>query len=357
MFIMATEVLFILAPYVRVGYSNEEFFLGFGSIQKKIEDKTDQNILLDGALLWKEPQTPSQIKSSLIKKFPDDTDKVFSAVQLLIDGHFLIPAGSYDKTERYSRHLLFYALSGADPQKVQESLESKHVAVLGSGGIGNMVSATLATMGVRKITLVDGDIIECSNLSRQLMFRELDAGRVKVEALKQSIEDRASKIEVHTIFQSVGKDALEKIKRPVDLLVLSADTVGLHGEINEFCVKNRIPFITIGYIQDIAVFGPFVIPGRTGCYKCQQLKADNQGLDEIKLAKVKKINTEYQAPSVGPLNMMAASHGLLDIIKYLGGFGTIHSFNKRVGIWSHNFKIEEQNAEPNPNCSVCKHLF
>lgn len=354
---MNSDTLFVLAPFVRVGFADGMLFFGFGSIQKKIESKKEQDVFLEAALFWKEPRSTKDVTAHLNSVFPNLQQTNTDTVSQFVNGKFLVSAGLYDRDERFSRQLLFYALCGGDPRKIQERLRSKHVAVLGSGGIGNMVSTTLATMGVAKLTLMDGDSIELSNLSRQLLFTEADTGKPKVATLKKAILERASKTVIETHYEPVTKEALEKITKPVDLLVLSADTVGLQQEVNNFCIKNRVPFISIGYIQDIAVFGPFIIPGQTGCYKCQPLSADNKELDEGRLDKVKQINKGYQAPSIGPLNMMAASHGLLDIIKYLGDFGTIHSLNKRIGIWSHNFKIEEQNSERNPNCPECSHLF
>ncbi|MBO2531192.1 MAG: hypothetical protein CW348_15340 [Thermobifida sp.] len=91
-------------------------------------------------------------------------------VSILYNGPYLILADSYHPVDRYSRHSLFHWLSGADPQEVQERLARSHVVFLGCGGIGNLMSVNLATAGVGQVTLVDSDLIEKSNLTRQYLF-------------------------------------------------------------------------------------------------------------------------------------------------------------------------------------------
>lgn len=123
--------------------------------------------------------------------------------------------------------------------------------------------------------------------------------------------------------------------------------------VNGYSLKHNVPYINIGYVQDIAVWGPFVIPGKTGCFYCRQIVANNEDIDSGIKLNLKKINFQHQAPSNPSVNMLASSMGLLDIIKYLGDFGEIHSLNKRVGLWTHSLKLETQDCSINPECEVC----
>ncbi|WP_273789640.1 ThiF family adenylyltransferase [Bartonella sp. ML70XJBT] len=75
---------------------------------------------------------------------------------------------------RYSRSHLHYQSYGMHPASVQHTLLQKSVVILGRGGIGNHVSAMLAASGVGKLTLVDNDVIELTNLTRQILFTEED---------------------------------------------------------------------------------------------------------------------------------------------------------------------------------------
>ena len=112
-------------------------------------------------------------------------------------------------------------------------------------------------------------------------------------------------------------------------------------------------WINVGYVVDVAVWGPFVIPGETGCFCCHQNIADSKGVKQELKDKMKSFNANFQAPSTGPINMMASSFAAMDILKYLGGVGKVESLNKRIGIWTNDLRIEEQNYAKNPKCKVC----
>jgi hypothetical protein len=70
-------------------------------------------------------------------------------------------------------------------------------------------------------------------------------------------------------------------------------------------------------------------------------------------APVARINGGYQAPSNGPVNMLASSLTALDVLRHLGGFGTPASLNRRVGVWSHDLALDQQAAERDPACPTC----
>ncbi|MGE0172139.1 MAG: TOMM precursor leader peptide-binding protein [Oligoflexales bacterium] len=343
---------YCLAPYSQAGFEEKTLCFGFGSIQQKIPCQRFQRTLLEVAAYWKTPRTEDEVLSKFSQRH-----QIEEVVDFLFEGNFLMRAGIFQSDERFSRHALFYNLSGADPREVQKSLATKHVVVVGCGGIGNMISGSLATLGVGKITLIDRDYIEPSNLSRQLLFTEDDVGESKVEVLARALRARDASAHIETLEMCLNHPAdLENIP-PCDLIVLSADKPArLPLWMNDFAVQTRTAMINVGYVQDIAVWGPFVIPGKTGCWRCQALTATAESEDKRMTTLLHDINSGYQAPSIGPVNMMAASHALIDILKYLGGFGQITSLNKRLGIWTHDLRFDSQPCQLNPSCSVCGHL-
>ena len=208
-----------------------------------------------------------------------------------------------------------------------------------------MTAVSLVTAGIGKITLVDSDIIELSNLTRQFLFTEEDIGQYKVEILQRELLKRNSSTIISTLNLCI-KSQLDMEKLPkCDLILLSADSPwGLSKWVNRFCQRSQIPFINVGYIQDIAVWGPFVIPGKTGCWECQTLAASTEITDPEVTMMMNSINSFYQAPSIGPINMLASSLALLDILKYFGNFGEIATLNKRMGLWTHQLKFESQSC-------------
>ena len=203
---------------------------------------------------------------------------------------------------------------------------------------------------------MDNDQIELSNLTRQLMFIEIDVGKDKTMALKSSIEKRNSSIIVNTVNLRIASYEDLLLLPRSNLIILSADEPSeIIKWVNLYSIAFKAPFINIGYVEDIAVWGPFVIPGITSCWECQELTAAESfsSTDKNKVAIIKEINKQYIPPSFGPVNLLSASAATLDILKYLGGFGKIQSFNKRIGIWTNELKIEIQDCYRNPNCHVC----
>lgn len=347
------EPLRILAPYVRLGVQNGSLYLGFGSIQQVVDDKEMWEPLVRLADHYFVPRTDSEAVAFLEAECGLEHGRALETVGILRDGRYLIPHGAYRPEDRYSRPSLFYGLSGADSTKVQERLRSSHVIFLGCGGIGNLMSVTLATAGVGQVTLVDADRIETSNLTRQYLFAESDVGALKCEVLGRALSSRNSTTRVRTIEREVGNRADLDSLPSADLLVLSADAPGLIELVNDYCVKTRLDWLNVCYVNDIAVWGPLVVPGETGCWDCHRLVARGFPDDHDLNAMVARINRRYQAPSYGSTNMLSASLASLDVLKHLGGFGVPRSLNRRVGVWTHDLRLDQQECDRNPQCPTC----
>ena len=185
---------FVLAPYVRVGFLNGYLHFGFGSIRQLIDEKEIQNCILDAAVFLKNPYRIDEVESYL-HRMGHNLEIIKSTIDVLLK-KFIIPDDSYNREERHSRSFLFYSLSGAEIGNVQEDISNKTVAIVGCGGIGNVVGVLLATAGVKEFILVDSDQIELSNLSRQIMFREVDCNKYKTTVLSEALKERSSLINV-----------------------------------------------------------------------------------------------------------------------------------------------------------------
>lgn len=340
----------ILAPYVRSGFLEGSLHFGFGSLRQIIADKAIQNCILDAATFLKTPRTMDQV-SSFLENAGYNTGTIQDSLDIL-SKNFLIQEGLYNREDRYSRSFLFYSLSGAEIEEVQKAISNKTVAIVGCGGIGNVVGVLLATAGVGKFILVDDDHIELSNLSRQILFKEVDCGEAKTKVLAEALKERNSSIKTTELREFINESNIQCLKS-ADFILISGDQGNILDLISAFAVEHNIPFLNVGYVEDIAVWGPLVIPGKSGCHQCKQHLVNFDDLTEDQISKCKEINSGYQAPSVGPVNMMASSFAALDIIKFLGNFGQIQSLNTRIGIWSHDLHIEKQDYSLNPLCKSC----
>ncbi|MFY7070091.1 TOMM precursor leader peptide-binding protein [Nocardiopsis changdeensis] len=343
----------MLAPYVRVGFQDGVLFLGFGSIRRPVHDPVLWEPLLRLADHFRVPRTRAEARSFLDGHCEGDTLRAETVMRLLEDGVHLIPAHTYDPADRYSRHALFYELSGADAVQVQLRLARARVVLLGCGGIGGLVAVTLATAGVGELVLVDADHVELSNLTRQFLFTEADIGLPKAEVLARELRRRNRHCRTRPVVREVrDREDLESLPS-CDLLVVSADSPGLTSTVNAHCVRDGTPWLNACYVNDIAVWGPLVVPGTTGCWDCRPLTV-RAPEGEPELARLMAgINGRYQAPSNGPVNMLASSLAALDVFRYLGGFGVPASLDRRVGVWSHDLSLDEQDTDRDPACPTC----
>lgn len=337
-----------VANYVKLGLLNETLFVGFGSIQIEVKDKDKQSEYLLVLKTWQEPHTVAEIHKKLghLNYFDE-------VVTSLIQSNILFSQDTFQKSDRYSRQALYFSMHGQTPSEVQATLKSKKVLILGCGGIGNLVAANLATAGVGHLHFMDLDHIEASNLSRQFLFTEEDIGKDKALTLKEAIAKRNSSIQL--TYESKKITSLSDLDgiQGYDLVVLSADAGGVISLVNKACIRLNVPYINVCYVNDIAVWGPFVIPQYSGCMDCQTIYS-GPGTNPEWSSIIKEINQNYQAPSIGPVNMLSSSLASLDIFHFLAGnIKEIQSLNKRIGLWTHNLKFEEQNCSLSKKCKTC----
>ncbi|GAA3755058.1 hypothetical protein GCM10022402_37170 [Salinactinospora qingdaonensis] len=328
-------------------------YLGFGSIQQVITDKELWEPLARLADYYSVPRTVNEARVFLRQVCGLPETRATEAMRILSQGNYLIPYDTLGYDERYSRPALLYELSGTRAREVQDRLSRSHVLFLGCGGIGNLMAITLVTSGIGHLTLVDDDRIELSNLTRQYMFTESDVGELKSTVLARELARRNSTVEVTHLEKAIASlDDLESLPA-VDLVVVSADTPGLTDLVNTHCVRAGQTWMNVCYVNDIAVWGPLVVPGVSGCWDCRRIIAREPADDPQLSAVISRINHRYQAPSNGPVNMLASSLASLDALRHLGRFGTARSLNRRVGVWTHELLLDWQEAELNPACNTC----
>jgi len=169
----------ITAPYVRVRFHKDILYVAFGSIQLIVRDTQEQHKYLKILSLAKKPIKVNQLVEKLSCELDYSADSIFQTVHDLIRRNFLLNETLYNKNDRYSRNHLYYLLNGYDPSVVQTKIRHSHVAILGCGGIGNFISYGLVGAGIGHLTLIDDDIIERSNITRQVLFSNRDIGKKK----------------------------------------------------------------------------------------------------------------------------------------------------------------------------------
>jgi molybdopterin/thiamine biosynthesis adenylyltransferase len=166
-----------------------------------------------------------------------------------------------DEVERYARHLVLREVGGPGQQR----LKAASVLIVGAGGLGAPAALYLAAAGVGRIVLVDADVVDASNLQRQVIFADADVGRPKVEAAAQRL--RALNPHVHVDPVPVHLEACNApdIVRGVDLVLDGTDDFATRFAVNEACVREARTLVSgaIGrWTGQVGVFR-----GRP-CYRC-----------------------------------------------------------------------------------------
>lgn len=316
---------YILAKYIRVGYSNKELTVGFGSQKTNFYENKDEIVSFLNEVTT--PKKKKEIEKIISDKLGFEGKKV---LDILFKKNILVP--NLELEDRYSRPQLSYMLNGFNPIKFQKNLNNSKVTILGAGGIGNLTSVILATSGIGHIHLVDGDHIETSNLTRQFLFNESDINKSKTRVLKERLLSRNCKVKVTECNSFMTKDNIsDVIPEDSSIVIISADQSHVMRSVASFCLDKNIPYINVGYVNDISVWGPFYIPKLKGCYLCLPLAdkfSRNKDIDIM----LKRINSRYSAPSNAIVNSLAATFAAKEIIDYLGAEQHPPSHGKRIGL-------------------------
>lgn len=173
---------------------------------------------------------------------------------------------SDQQIDRYSRHII---LSEVGPEGQEKLLNSK-VLVIGTGGLGAPAAMFLAAAGVGTIGLVDGDVVELSNLQRQIIHQTKDVGKPKVISGKETILEMNPDINVFTYNDfATASNILDIIKdKDYDFIIDGTDNFSAKFLINDACVLAQKPFSHAGIIRFFGQLTTYIPNNNTPCYRC-----------------------------------------------------------------------------------------
>jgi molybdopterin-synthase adenylyltransferase len=169
----------------------------------------------------------------------------------------------------YVDYLDRFASDHASAYDYFRRMRDGHVVVIGLGGAGSVAAVMLAAAGVGRLTLVDGDHVEVSNLVRQPFFAERAEGQLKTEALAAYLTSFSSFTALATIPRYIGSlDDAREVVQGADFVCLCADAPRflLNRWVNEACMESAVPYLN-GFHRRI---GPMCIPGKTPCFECYE---------------------------------------------------------------------------------------
>ena len=175
----------------------------------------------------------------------------------------MLPELSHDEIRRYSRHLLIpdVGLEG------QRKLKAASVLVVGTGGLGSPVALYLAAAGIGRIGLVDYDLVDSSNLQRQIIHGESRLGDLKVESARDRLQDLNSEIQVDIYNEFLSSDNAFEISEPYDIIVDGTDNLPSRYLVNDLCVLTGKPNVYGSIYRFDGQASVFNAEGGP-CYRC-----------------------------------------------------------------------------------------
>ena len=164
---------------------------------------------------------------------------------------------------RYNRQLKIPEL-GVEGQK---KLKSSHAIITGIGGLGCASAIYLTAAGVGRITIVDFDVVELSNLNRQVLYWEEDIGKKKVVVAQRKLSKLNLGTEIIPIFAKITGKNVFSIVDGAQVVVDGLDNFATRMLVNASCVKHKIPYIH-GGVSRFRGLITTIIPGETPCLAC-----------------------------------------------------------------------------------------
>ena len=169
------------------------------------------------------------------------------------------------RLERFARHIVLPEVGGTG----QVALGKAHVAVVGCGGIGSPSIQYLAGAGIGKLTLIDSDIVEESNLQRQTIFSPSVLGQPKANAAAEWVRQFDPALEVSAIAERIGVDNAAQVLSGATLVLDGCDNFATRLIVSDCCVESKIPLTSaaIGRFQgQVANFAGHL--AEQPCYRC-----------------------------------------------------------------------------------------
>lgn len=168
-------------------------------------------------------------------------------------------------SERYSRQELFTPIG----KEGQVKIRNKQVLIIGAGALGTGSAEALVRAGVGRLTIVDRDYVEWSNLQRQQLYAEEDANQrlPKAVAAEKRLQSINSEVTIEALVQDVSVEEMEQLIDGVDLIIDATDNFDIRMIINDIAQKHRIPWIYGACVSSYGI-SYTILPGETPCLHC-----------------------------------------------------------------------------------------
>ncbi|HAA58101.1 MAG TPA: thiamine biosynthesis protein ThiF [Myxococcales bacterium] len=246
-----------------------------------------------------------------------------------------------EKHTRYVRQEMFAHIG----QEGQQRIAASKVLIVGCGALGAAQANLLARAGVGKLILVDRDILDWSNLQRQLLYDEsqTEAGLPKVIAAQQRLQQINSAIEIDAHILDITASNIAQYVKQADLVLDATDNFETRFLLNDVCLKLGVPWI---YGACVGSYGLSmnIIPHKTPCLRCLFESIPAPGTTP----------TCDTAGVIGPIVSMIASIQCAEALKFLvGDKAALREGVVNVDLWQNQLH-QLQLTLPRPDCPACQ---
>ena len=247
-------------------------------------------------------------------------------------------------TDRYSRQILFSAIGEAG----QKRIKAAKVVLVGCGALGTVSSEMLTRAGIGKLTLIDRDFVEESNLQRQSLFTEKDAqqGLPKAAVAERELRAINSDVEVEGVIEDVTWQNIDRLCRDSDLIVDGTDNFETRFLMNDFAVKEKVPWIYGACVGSYGVAFAFQA-NRSPCLQCLFEQPTDVGTTE----------TCDTAGILAPIVHVIAAFQVAQSLKILVGESPPQEI-LQIDVWTGTWQTISAEKARNQQCRCCgKHQF
>jgi adenylyltransferase/sulfurtransferase len=231
--------------------------------------------------------------------------------------------------ERYKRQMMLFGDEG------QERLKKAHILIAGAGGLGSPISIYLAVAGIGTLTVVDKDVVDQSNLNRQILHYDRDIGRKKTDSAEEKLREINPDITIKVIDTTIEESNGAKLVGRADGIIDAMDNYPTRYLLNDIAIQKNIPLFH-GAIRGFYGQVTTIVPGKTACLRCI---FPNPPPKEV-----------FPVVGVTPgfIGMIQAT----EVLKYLLGSGELLA--NRLLIWDGmQAHAEEIAVVRNPACVSC----
>ena len=243
-----------------------------------------------------------------------------------------------DQLLRYSRHILLDDVGIEGQQRLLDS----HALIVGAGGLGSPVAMYLAASGVGHITLADHDVVDLTNLQRQIAHTTERVGQAKVHSAAQALHALNPDVQITPLQNKLDSVQLDVLVRDVHVVVDCCDNFQTRQAVNAACVKHKVPLVSGAAVRmdgQLAVYD--ARDEASPCYAC--VFPPNTAPEETQCATL-----GVMAPLVGVIGTLQA----MEAVKLLTGMGSrltgqLQLLDARDLAWN-SLRLQR-----NPHCPVC----